>query len=175
MQKRAILAIFAVSIASFVGAAQADEYFGEVYGGGGGYPFVQICNKGSMSGMHGRYGQNIDAVGTKCYKDSPVLGTLRGGSGGSAFWSDCPGSTPFVKGIQGRYGQRVDRLGLRCTDAAKLGWGVSIQEFGGGGGSYFGYSCGNGFSVKGLFGSAGSRVDRIGVVCSNRAETSTGD
>lgn len=156
-----------------VGLAGATEQYGTLYGGGGGGEFEQICNKGSMSGMRVRSGSRVDAIGTRCYKDSPINSVLHGGGGGSLASSDCPGSTPFAKGIRGRAGNEVDRIGLLCTNSAKVS-STAIQEFGGSGGSAFSYSCASGFSVKGFQGKNGRRVDRIGAVCSNRSETSTG-
>lgn len=155
------------------GAAHASQQYGTLFGGTGGYAFEQVCNRGSVSGLQVRAAAEVDAVGTRCYQDSPVNSVLYGGGGGSFAISDCQGTTPLAKGIRGRSAARVDKIGLYCTDAAKIS-ATGIQQFGGNGGSYFSFTCADGFSMKGLHGNTGSRVDRIGVVCSNRAEDSTG-
>ena len=156
----------------FASPTFATEQYGPTYGGNGGTEFEQGCNTGSMSGMQIRSGSRVDAVGARCYQDSPINNYLNGGSGGTLSIADCAGSTPFVKGIRGRSGSEVDRLGLLCTDSAKIS-SKTMQEYGGNGGSAFSYSCASGFSVKGLQGRSGNRIDKIGVICSNRAETSS--
>ncbi len=162
-----------VALLAVSGIAVASEYYGTVFGGVGGTEFEQVCNTGSMSGVRVRAGSYIDGIGTRCYKDSPVNSEIYGGPGGSLTVSDCPGSTPYVKGIRGRNGTIIDRFGVYCTDAAKIS-ATGIQQFGGGGGTAFSYTCANGYSVKGLQGASGKWLDRIGAVCSNRSETSSG-
>lgn len=155
-----------------VNSSFATEQYGPTYGGNGGTEFEQGCNTGSMSGMQIRSGSRVDAVGARCYQDSPINNFLNGGNGGSLSIADCSGTTPYVKGIRGRSGSEVDRLGLLCTDSNKIS-SKTMQEYGGNGGGAFSYSCASGFSVKGLQGRSGRRVDKIGVICSNRAESSS--
>jgi hypothetical protein len=162
----------AVACLAVAGAAGAVEQYGTVFGGSGGTEFEQVCNTGSMSGFRVRSGSRVDAIGTRCYQDSPINSGLHGGGGGSLASSDCPGTTPFVKGIRGRAAAEVDRIGLYCTNSAKIS-ATAMQEFGGSGGSAFSYTCASGFSVKGFQGKSGARVDRIGAICSNRSETSS--
>jgi len=170
LSKRQVIAIAAVL--GVAGAAGAAEQFGTLFGGSGGTEFEQVCNMGSMSGLRVRSGSRVDAIGTRCYQDSPVNSVLHGGGGGSLASSDCAGSTPLAKGIRGRAAAEIDRIGLLCTDAAKIS-STAMQEFGGNGGTAFSFACANGFSMKGFQGKSGARVDRIGAICSNRAETST--
>jgi hypothetical protein len=170
ISKRHVTAI--VAFVTVAGVAGAVEQYGTVFGGSGGTEFEQVCNTGSVSGIRVRSASRVDAIGTRCYRDTPVNSGLHGGGGGSLASSDCPGSTPFAKGIRGRAAAEIDRIGLYCTDAAKIS-ATAMQEFGGNGGSAFSYTCASGFSVKGFQGKSGARVDRIGAICSNRAETSS--
>jgi hypothetical protein len=161
-----------MAVLGIAGAAGAVEQYGTLFGGSGGNEFEQVCQTGSMSGFRVRTGSRVDAIGTRCYQDSPINSGLHGGGGGSLATSDCPGTTPFVKGIRGRAAKEVDRIGLYCTNASKIS-ATAMQEFGGSGGSVFSYTCASGFSVKGFHGKSAARVDRIGAVCSNRAEDSS--
>lgn len=155
-----------------VESSSALEQYGPTFGGNGGYEFEQGCNTGSMSGLQIRSGSRVDAVGARCYQDSPINNNLNGGRGGSLSITDCAGTTPYVKGIRGRSASEVDRLGLLCTDVNKIS-SKTMQEYGGNGGGAFSYSCASGFSVKGFQGRSATRVDKIGVICSNRAENSS--
>lgn len=165
----------AIAVSMFFGCINPSfglEQYGPTYGGNGGYEFEQGCNTGSMSGLQIRSGSRVDAVGARCYQDSPINNSLNGGNGGSLSITDCSGTTPYVKGIRGRSGSEVDRLGLLCTDVNKTS-AKTMQEYGGNGGGAFSYSCASGFSVKGFQGRSATRVDKIGVICSNRAENSS--
>jgi hypothetical protein len=170
--KIGLVAALFLSIPSVVLAV---EQYGPAYGGTGGSDFDSLgCNMGSMSGAQIRSGERVDAIGARCYQDSPINSVLRGSStGGTLSISDCAGTTPFVKGIIGRSGSEVDAFGIMCTDVTKASAKTMLQ-YGGTGGSSFSYTCASGFSVKAFYGRSGKRIDRIGVICSDRAENSSG-
>lgn len=112
------------------------------YGGGGGGDFSLACPTDHVAtGIVGRAGGLIDALGVICSKINmnytfgswspgsagPTLGPA-GGGGGSQFSSDC-GYNPPAVGLSGRAGTLVDRVGLKCSHYSNIGLGVDYQRY----------------------------------------------
>jgi hypothetical protein len=165
-------------------------------GGSGGSAFTDDCPAGrAIAGMNFRSGSMVDRVQARCapitlninttaspdYTYALQTGTLindsvHGGTGGTARSAACSGDDVVI-GITGRNGSEIDRLGFRCgrvtiqRDGSNV-WRVVIvnttssPQYGGSGGSLFTRTCAAGQIATGLFGRAASRVDQIGLRCS---------
>lgn len=107
-----------------------------------------------------------------------VDGTQYGGEGGSPFGRVCY-SGQVARGLHGSAGRLVDSIGLLCTkiwiaigdSGGTREYKVAVQPtvhgvlVGGSGGSSFELGCPDGEILGGIFGRAGTQVNRIGVEC----------
>jgi hypothetical protein len=141
------------------------------WGGGGGSSYGLQCPSGQVvTGIFGRSGGLLDAVGIACgtprlvedrsvvpfrYRiDVTAASTVGavGGGGGGAFRYNCPANSMAMR-VRGRAGGFVDQLRIECyrwdvENAAGIGWrivrsgatGIS-GTYGGGGGTAFDYTC----------------------------------
>jgi hypothetical protein len=138
----------------------------------------KTCFSGGFArGLVGRHGARIDAVGLSC-TDKAGHGTetvaASGGTGGTAFTSDC-GRGKVMIGLIGHADHLVNRLVPICGDAAlvRAGTPSSLQ-----GGIVAGTAVGNPFvrvcpwgkAVKSMQVRAGSVVDQIRLECETMAE-----
>ena len=91
-----------------------------------------------------------------------------GGSGGSAFTSDC-NSDGVMVGIKVRTGSLVDSVQAVCVKVRSNGsWAGGTFDgarAGGNGGTASPLICESGSAVQSIFGRAGSLIDAIGVIC----------
>lgn len=95
----------------------------------------------------------------------------RGGSGGVPTDLACPHGMAIAS-LQGRAGGEVDAITIGCVEInsetlSPFGNVLYKDIIGGTGGSSFSLSCPSGMIASGLTGRAGSRIDRIGLRCTN--------
>ena len=167
--------------------------FSSLFGGTGGTFTTQYCGSGqALVGMAIRSGSEVDALGTRCaplsintntgvipWLYSFVTGSIStsgtlGGGGGTLFQPACPGNQ-VVMGMYGRSGSRIDQLNLICGTINVVGsagsYSISrttngnLATYGGGGGSFFTFTCpdnqiGTGFQIR-----YGSRLDAASLRC----------
>jgi hypothetical protein len=141
------------------------------WGGGGGTAFGLQCPAGQVvTGILGRSGGVLDAVGIVCgtprlvedrtvmpfrYRIDVTVGGILGpvgGGGGSAFRYNCPANSVAMR-VRGREGFNVDQLRIDCyrwdvENAAGVGWRIvrsgvtgTSGTYGGSGGAAFDYTC----------------------------------
>lgn len=114
-------------------------------------------------------------------------GTSYGGSGGSAFTSNCPAGG-VLTAISIRAAARVDAVAGRCrtvslatdTTGSEHSYSLatsttmtSLPSYGGTGGSLYNDSCGPDEVVIGIDGRSGTEVDRLSFACGKVALSST--
>ncbi|MDC0707261.1 jacalin-like lectin [Stigmatella sp. ncwal1] len=118
------------------------------HGGWGGSGGSIGCMSGYVAvGITGRSGWHVDQLSLICayLNTDGSLGSQYttnsfGGSGGSAFWSQCPGGQAVV-GFHGGAGQYVDRVGVHCASINSWRTSAAVQYStvaagGSGGGSF---------------------------------------
>ena len=151
-----------------------------VFGGSGGAAFSRDCGAGRvMTGLRGREGLLVDAVGLLC---SPVnsdgtlgsettVGTLAGGGNSGARVSRCPRGQVVI-GARIYHGFFVDGISMVCR-----AWNAGARSFGPANNpasELLGQARGdNEFSIcsssrqpaSGIRGRAGAVVDAIGFIC----------
>src|SRR5438874_1798691 len=193
---RGLLAAF-VCVLAAASAAHGTVFNTSTAGGSGGTAFTQTCpNGGVLVGLQGRFGGFIDSVKAVCSRldsigdvfDTTVL-SAHGGSGGTTSYDlRCPRGWA-VAGLRGRAGSLVDRIQLACAPVQLNGTVVAstakVDQFraGGSGGTSFALNCSSTTAsgtrpARGIFGAAGSFIDRIGLGCEGttlvqRPQTST--
>jgi hypothetical protein len=147
------------------------DFQSTAWGGGGGGGYDMQCPAGQfVTGIFGRSGSLLDAVGIVCgtprfvedrsvtpyrYRiDVAPAGTVGsvGGGGGGAFRYDCPANSMAMRAL-GRAAGYVDQFRVECyrwdvENAAGVGWRVVRSgatgisgAYGGGGGGAFDYTC----------------------------------
>ena len=151
------------------------------YGGSGGLAFTRDCGSGRvLTGLQGRDGMLVDAVGLMCRPvngsgvlgPESIVGTLVGGGGGATKIVRCP-SGQVVTGVRIRYATYVDMIALQC----RL-WDASTRTSSGtlaianmlgtssASGSYVVSTCATKQQpARGIHGRAQAFVDAIGLTC----------
>jgi hypothetical protein len=167
--------------------------FSGLFGGTGGTFTTSYCGSGqAMVGMSVRSGSEVDALAPRCapitistntgvipWVYSFLRGTvssngLLGGGGGSLSTPSCPGDQVVI-GIFGRADARVDQFNAVCGTIGFSGTAGSytvtrttnsnLQTYGGGGGSFFTYTCPENQIGTGLQIRYGSRLDAVSLRC----------
>jgi hypothetical protein len=162
--------------------AQGSPQYTSVVGGAGGTAYTLDCGPGKLlTGLRGRAGMNVDAVGVLC---APVLangalgstsavGSIKGGSGGQSMEIRCATGS-VVTSLNVNYGTVLNQIKLRCHQ-----WSSAERRFTGYG-TYPSDALGVPRSVDhsmklecaagvqpgaGIRGRSGWIVDAIGLIC----------
>lgn len=121
-------------VLTFPARAQLPTQQTSVVGGSGGTAFSRDCGSGKvLTGLRGRDGQQVDAIGLFC---APVLangtlgpssatGTLTGGGGGQSIEARCA-SGSVVSSLWVNYGVILNSIHVVCK-----AWTASTRQFGG--------------------------------------------
>ena len=156
------------------------QYF-PIQGGSGGSGFTRLCGSGKvMTGVYGREGLLVDAIGVLCRPVSSngtlgsesTVGSVAGGGGGTSTSKSCP-SGSVASGARIRAGTYVNAVTLFCKK-----WDPATRKFIGAltsssagigytaGGTNFDQNCEQATQpVNGIRGRAASTVDAIGMIC----------
>ena len=150
-------------------------------GGSGGTSFNRMCGSGKvLTGLHGREGMWVDAIGVLCRPvnangtlgSESAVGSPAGGGGGESTSKSCP-SGSVAAGVRIRSGSYVNAVTLFCKK-----WDPATRKFTGPltstsaglgynmGGTNHDQNCEQATQpVNGFRGRAASLVDAIGVTC----------
>jgi hypothetical protein len=153
-----------------------------IHGGSGGTAFSRDCGPGRvMTGIRGREGMLVDAVGLLCRPVSSTgelgpestVGSLAGGGGGNTDAISC-GAGQVVSGLSFRTGTYVDVITFKCKqwspatrsyDGTQVGHGY-LGRYPFSGGTLREYNCeSNKQPASGIRGRASGVVDAIGLEC----------
>lgn len=157
------------------------QYF-PIVGGSGGSGFTRSCGSGKvLTGLFGREGMWVDAIGVLCRPVSSngtlgtqsTVGSAAGGGGGTSASVSCASGT-VVSEIFIRAGSLVNSVSITCRH-----WDASTRKFGGPlpdnnpgigrmltGGSDYRHKCELATQpVNGIRGRAAASVDALGAIC----------
>ena len=152
------------------------------FGGSGGMAFTRECGNGRvLTGLRGREGMVVDAIGLLCRPvnasgalgEETSVGSLAGGGGGITKVMSCP-TGHVVAGLRIKYGTYVDMISLHCKT-----WTASTRTYSGviylmnligrggvAGGDVTASNCGsNRQPASGIHGRASGLVDATGLTC----------
>lgn len=149
-----------------------------VGGSGGLVPFVRICPKGeAMSGVYGRSGSLVDALGPICRQINTIAQSfgselqpiereleVAGGGGGSVFTRKCPEGA-FIVGVKGRAGEVIDNLAPLCKGLDDTSHPIVLPQSGGEGGQPFERKCPDQWVVVGISGRYDRHINSIALIC----------
>lgn len=148
------------------------SFIAAVGGPGGAFTTRTCFSGGFVRGFSGRAGARIDAAAPICtdrFGNGNEITTPAGGTGGTAFSSDC-GHGKVLVGIAGHADTIVNGLQLVCGDAATVRSGslsavLTGQERGTATGNAFLRVCPQGKAVKSVQLRVGSLVDQLRLEC----------
>jgi hypothetical protein len=155
----------AMTLAASVTSAQGSPQYTSVFGGSGGTAFTRDCGAGRvMTGLRGRSGAYVDAVGLLCAPvrsdgtlgSTSAVGELAGGGGGTFAELRCA-SGQVVSNIAIGYGSVVDHLAVYC----RL-WNAAARRFEGD------------FAVVGNLGVYRTGSQHVAATCSARVQPGAG-